>query len=152
MKVVVDTNVITAALWSGKKKTPNGKVLDLILKEIIESYSCDLILGETQRLFQTDEKLRKTNPQYLHARLDQFTEVSNLLRQIKLENARAEYGHILASAPQEDIYVILTAIVAKADAIITWDNKLSEWLTNNFKEINLQALTPEELIRRMEKH
>jgi len=57
-KVVVDTNVIAAAIWTQKKNTFNTIIFDKVIKNEILNYACNQIYGEVVNIFNNDPKLK----------------------------------------------------------------------------------------------
>jgi len=71
MKIVADTNVLVAAIWgkykSGKSKSYNMKIYELILRDEVEIFSSNDLVGEIMKTFSTDPDLKNTNRQYFYS-------------------------------------------------------------------------------------
>jgi predicted nucleic acid-binding protein len=145
-KVVIDTNVIAAAIWSSNKSS-NFIIFDQVIKYTIQNYICDQISGEVVRLFNNDQKLKVTNKEYFHSRFDSLIQTSIFIGQGKLENEREYYKNLLQGVPSEDIDIVLTGIISGAGYLITWDKKLYEWINNYSKLDGLKAISPKDFIR-----
>jgi predicted nucleic acid-binding protein len=71
MKIVADTNVLVAAICgkykSGKSKSYNMKIYELILRDEVEIFSSNDLVGEIMKTFSTDPDLKNTNRQYFYS-------------------------------------------------------------------------------------
>jgi|GEM_PF-2775821 len=146
-KVVVDTNVIAAAIWTQKKNTLNTIIFDKVIKNEILNYACNQIYGEVVNIFNNDPKLKTTNKQYFYAKFDSFIQSSLLIKQPKLEKKREECGKLLEGITSEDRDIVLTCLVSGANYLITWDEKLLNAISGNPGFNNLKALKPQDFVK-----
>lgn len=57
MKLTFDTNVIVSAINSPRANSANRKVYELIVRGEVNFYTCDVLIGESTRIYYLDPKL-----------------------------------------------------------------------------------------------
>lgn len=55
--VVIDSNVIIAGILTKNKRSPNRRLYDQVVSDLITAYTCDALRGEIERVFQNDGNL-----------------------------------------------------------------------------------------------
>ncbi len=158
MKIVVDTNVLVAAIWgrykSGKSKSYNMKLYELILQDEVDIFSCNDLIGEIMKTFSTDPDLKATNRQYFYARFDELTNHFQTVSQVELIEKMAtlvpqieKMATLDPELPKEkikkDAWVISLSNVAKVKYLITHDKDLLNFKGNLEFELEYTAVTPE---------
>ena len=151
LKVVIDTNVILPMLYSPKsiKISASRKIYDLLISDQIDAYWCDIFSGETIRIANTDEKLRKAKPSYFNSRL---VELLNHLNNVRMDDVN-EFKTTLNWDPrnsykinENDIYLAVLAGITKSRYIITSDNNFIDAYNDTFPGRNAYACPPSKFI------
>lgn len=55
--IVMDTNVIIAGILTRNRRSPNRRLYDLVVSDVLTAYTCDALRGEIERVFQSDDSL-----------------------------------------------------------------------------------------------
>ena len=150
MKLVFDTNVLAAAINSSRARSANRRVFELIVRDEINFYTCDVLLGELTRVYYQDPKLSKINGPYLHARMDEIVTRAITIPTIDIDEIRNSMDPkpflLKNGRERNDMYVVAVGIKVKARYILTYDNNLSEIVEEHFSGDGLEAITPKEFI------
>lgn len=152
LKIIIDTNVLLQMLYSPKsvEKSASRKVYDLVVSDTINAYWCDIFSGETIRIASTDPKLSKVKKPYLDTRL---TELMNHMENVKMDTVNKvratvkwepeKYNY---KVNENDVYLVVMAILTKSKYIITNDNEFTEAYNNTFCEKNSIVCTPRKFL------
>ncbi|KPV47302.1 hypothetical protein SE19_01645, partial [Acidiplasma aeolicum] len=138
LRIVIDTNVILAMLYSHKSIniSPSRKIYDLLVSDQLDAYWCDIFSGETIRIASTDPKLSKVKPPYFNSR---FEEILNHMNDVKMDDIN-KVKLSLNWDPRDrykinenDIYLAILAAITKSKYIITNDKKFIDAFNNTFE-------------------
>lgn len=142
MRIVTDANVLFSAVLSKRLNSSSRFVFDLIKNGLVQSYTCDALMGEVYRAIQTDPKLKKIDPVYFS---EFMNNISVWLNYVPMKNL--EHNQAMLNRAGNDWYVIAVAKSVSADYIITYDNFLLSEKTNLKDEYDISVVTPDEFVR-----
>ncbi|MCL4312459.1 MAG: PIN domain-containing protein [Candidatus Thermoplasmatota archaeon] len=151
LKIIIDTNVILAMLYSHKSVNVSAsrKIYDLLISDRLDASWCDIFSGETVRIANTDPKLSKVKKPYFEAR---FTELLNHMNDISMDKVNKTRLSIAwdprdkYNINENDIYLAVIAEITKSRYILTKDKAFMDAYNNNFDNKIALACTPEKFL------
>ncbi len=151
LKIVIDTNVILAMLYSHKSTdiSPSRKIYDLLISDQLDAYWCDIFSGETVRIASTDPKLSKVKGPYFNSR---FEELLNHMNDVKMDYANKLKSSLnwdprdAYKINENDIYLAVLASITKSKYIITNDKEFIDAFNNTFENRTALACNPRKFI------
>ena len=152
MKVVLDTSVVVASVYSPRliAQSAARKLFDLMAREALEVFTCDIQLGEILRVVSTDPKLSKANPPYLEARMREFQQHSTVVPMQEIqrhrENMQFPPGDYIGKVGENDVYLVALAAACKARYLISFDGPLIEAFKVSSLGLNFSIVKPAEFL------
>lgn len=119
MKVVIDSNVIFHAILGKNAKTASKKILERVMAGGLQAYTCDVLIGEMERVIKEDPKLKTIDPIYFQEFVNRLLEWLHFVAMKDLEHNQKMLNEI-----GNDWYLIAVARNVSAEYIRTYDTHL----------------------------
>lgn len=152
MKVVLDTSVVLASVYSRKfgSQSASRRLFELMVTDSLEVLTSDIILGECLRIVATDPKLSKANPPYLEARMTEYQEHAVFVSTDEIRVARDRLNFpptgFNDAVNDNDVHIVALAIAKRASYLITFDHPLLEAFETSSLSTDLSTVTPAQFL------
>ena len=153
--VVIDSNVIIAGILTKNRRSPNRRLYDLVVSDLITAYTCDALRGEIERVFQNDGNIIERAKQ-INNRMAEVLRILGSLQEPYVRsklNAIFEHMNTVSTAHLTvdegilkslgiDWYLISIALARKVDYIVTWENAVIAMVNSKYAHEGFKAVTP----------
>lgn len=155
--IVMDTNVIIAGILTKNRRSPNRRLYDLVVSDVLTAYTCDALRGEIERVFQSDDSLIERAKQ-VNSRMAEVLSILGDMREPYVRsklNAIFEHMNLVSTkyltidegvlkGLGNDWYLISIALERKVNYIVTWEKAVINLVKSKYADAGFVALTPED--------